>query len=155
VTAVELYHAVWYTGCVTLRPSTLERVGGYWSRSLGCDRDALSRTGPTVVPGRTGRDEVRLLACDDATVVVSPSERLSEVRRTVEAAEGRDAPDLVAAFDPPPGSVRGPQFVGYLIRGESPGLQAGRESDNMDVTADTAQSGVSLTRSLSLRVADI
>ncbi len=116
MTAVELCHAACYPGCVTLRPSTLERVGGYWSRSLGCDREALSRAGPTVVPGRTGRDEIRLLARDDATVVVSPSERLPEVRRTVEAAEGRDAPDLVAAFDPPPGSVRGPQFVGYADR---------------------------------------
>ena len=101
---------------MTLRPSTLERVQGYWARSLGCGRDALAGTGTAVVPGRTGRDEVRLLARDDATVVVSPSERLSEVRQTVEAAEGWDVSGLEAAFGLPPGCVRGPQFVGYADR---------------------------------------
>jgi GNAT superfamily N-acetyltransferase len=116
VTAVELYLLARYPARVTLRPSTLERVGGYWARSLGCERDALAGTGPAIVPGRTGRDEVRLLARDDATVIVASPERLPEVRRAVEAAGGRDAPELVAAFDPPPGRVRGPQFVGYADR---------------------------------------
>lgn len=101
---------------MTLRRSTLDRVDGYWARSLGCDRAALTDPGPTVVSGRTAGGEVRLLARGGATVVAASSDRLAEVRRAVEATEDPDAAGLAAALDLPADRVRGPQFLGYADR---------------------------------------